>query len=44
MEPAGQKYPAAHGPSHVDDDKPLLEPYLPAGQRLAVEDVEPAGQ
>ena len=29
-EPAAQKYPAAHGPVHNDDDRPVVAPYRPA--------------
>jgi hypothetical protein len=31
VDPAWQLYPAAHGPLHDDDDRPLADPYVPKG-------------
>lgn len=32
VEPGGQKYPAAHGPSHKELTWPPVDPYRPAWQ------------
>ena len=42
VEPAGQEYPAWHGPSQLDDVCPTVEPYDPAGHcPLHSDDVRP---
>lgn len=30
--PAGHTYPALHGPEHVEEVRPVVAPYRPAGQ------------
>ena len=31
VDPAAQKYPASHCPVHVATDRPVVDPYVPAG-------------